>query len=191
MKKHRVHTTISTKHWELLKKYTEKYETYQKVLEAGLESLENEPKQSPALSKEEQFWIRAYREMKSLCIVPRNILKALMETAHIKQISDVITDQKNAEYMMVWLLQKPLKKCSLKEIIDGLADSIKAANIIDVVEYIDDGNYFTLKVIHNMNLNTSKVFKIFIEDLFQAYGAKIESEISDVGFFIKVYKNIE
>lgn len=50
MSKRRVSTTISIKHWELLKKYTEKYETQQKVLELALESLEKEKeKQSSVL----------------------------------------------------------------------------------------------------------------------------------------------
>ncbi len=38
--KHRVNTTISEKHWEILKKHTGKFETQQKVLESALQSFE-------------------------------------------------------------------------------------------------------------------------------------------------------
>ena len=54
LKTHRISTTISQKHWELLKKHTEKFETQQKVLEHALESLENSSKQNPELTREER-----------------------------------------------------------------------------------------------------------------------------------------
>jgi len=55
LKNHRISTTISQKHWELLKKQSEKFETQQKTIEFALESLENSSKQSPALTLEENI----------------------------------------------------------------------------------------------------------------------------------------
>jgi hypothetical protein len=54
---HRISTTISQRHWALLQKHAEKYETQQKALELALESLENSAKQSPVLSQEEKLWM--------------------------------------------------------------------------------------------------------------------------------------
>lgn len=59
LQNHRISTTISQKHWELLKKYAEKFETQQKALEHALESLENSSKQNPALTEEENLWMRS------------------------------------------------------------------------------------------------------------------------------------
>jgi hypothetical protein len=92
MNKRRVCTTISAKHWELLKKYTAKYETQQKVLELALESLENNSKHITALSQEEEHWMRIGREAKSVaCLIQKDGLKELLKTADIERIKESTT----------------------------------------------------------------------------------------------------
>lgn len=189
MNKHRVSTTISEKHWGLLKKHSAKLDTQQKALECALESLENDSKRMPVLSPEDQLWMRTGKEMKAVCIIHRDILKALMETANVERVGEVITSLKPAEYLMTWFYQKPLKNCSLREVLEGLLFFIKTGNMIDIINYTDDGNYYTLKIIHSFNVNNSKLFKILIQSLFDAYGARTESEISDSSLFMRIYKN--
>ncbi len=55
MEKHRINTTISAKHWEILKKHAAKNESQQKTLELALESLEDKSKQNSILSSHEQL----------------------------------------------------------------------------------------------------------------------------------------
>ncbi len=46
MKKYRINTTVSSKHYGLLKKHAEKYASQQKTIEHALELLDNNPSQS-------------------------------------------------------------------------------------------------------------------------------------------------
>jgi hypothetical protein len=73
LKNHRISTTISQKHWELLKKHAEKFETQQKAIETALESLERISKQIPALTSEEKYWMRL-KKIKSLVIIEKKCL---------------------------------------------------------------------------------------------------------------------
>ncbi len=41
---------------------------------------------------------------------------------------------------MAQYYQRPLKKCGLKEVIDGLVFFIKEGNIPDTINYTDEGN---------------------------------------------------
>lgn len=190
MSKRRVCTTISAKHWDLLKKYTEKFETQQKALEFALESLENDMKRSSAQFTDEQIWLLTGKGTESACVLHRDAFKVLMEGADVKRVIKIVTTQKTAEHMIAWYYQKPLKKCSLKEVLDGVIFFLKAAKIADTVNYVDSGNYCILKMIHGLDIRTSKMFNMFIESLFEAYGLKTESEISEKSLFMKIYKNL-
>lgn len=183
----RLSTTISPKHWELLKKHIEKYETQQKVLEAALESLENN-RHNSVLSIEEERWMRVYREVKTVVITHKDILESLVETADIQKVIDVINNHKMTEFMMSWLYMKPLYSCTIIEILDGILFFLRTGNMNDMSCYSDDGDHYTLKLVHNLNLNNSKIFKAMIESTFKAYGSRTESEISDKSLFVKVYK---
>ncbi len=90
--------------------------------------------------------------------------------------------------MISWYYQKPLKKCSLEEVLDGIVFFLEAARIADTVSYVDGGNCYTLKMIHGLDIRTSQMFIIFIGSLFEAYGLKTESEISEKSLFMKIFK---
>ncbi len=187
--KNHLHTTLSDKHFELLKKYKEKFGTQQKVLEFALESLENDTKRSSEQSTDEHIWVLTGKRTESGCVLHKDALKTLFEGADVKRIIKLLKTQKTAEHMVSWYYQKPLKKCSLKEVIDGVIFFLEAAKIFDTVNYVDSGNYYSLKMIHGIDIRTSKMFNVYIESLFEAYGVKTESEISDKSVFMKIYKN--
>jgi hypothetical protein len=48
------------------------------------------------------------------------------------------------EYVIEFFYQKPLKECSLKEILDGLVFNAKICHLFDAVNYTDDGDHYTL-----------------------------------------------
>lgn len=187
MKKHRVHTTISAKHWELLKRHTEKFETQQKVIEHALENLEN-GSTNQKLSPEMHLWMRIGRDMTPISLLHRNFLEALFVTADIEKIEKITTVLKPGEYLVEWYYQKPLKNCSLKEVIDGIIFTTKRGNLFDTINYTEDGNCYSMKINHSLTIKGSRWFRIIFEDLFKAYGVKTESEFSETGVFIKIFK---
>jgi hypothetical protein len=186
LQNHRISTTISQKHWELLKKYAEKFETQQKALELALESLDNSSKQSPALTEEEKLWIRS---APVACLVQKDGLKILMETTDFDLQKEYVAKHKPIEYIIEYYIQKPLKECSLQEVIDGIVINSRISNWFDTVDYTDDGDHYTLKITHSLGLNTSKVIKMLDESVFTTYGVKVESIISAKTIFIKAFKN--
>src|SRR5574341_529756 len=170
-KKFRISTTISAKHWVLLKKYTEKFETQQKALEFALENLENGVHNN-ALSPEDRVKLK-YMEFKPVCHLHKDILLELFRTADYDRLGKLLVDMRVAEYQLLLCYQKPLKDMSLKEVVDGIVVTSRAGNWLESIEYTDDGNCYTLIATHNAkNVNYSKMFKIFFGSLFESYGVK-------------------
>ncbi len=193
MAKHRVCTTISKKHWELLKKHTAKFVTQQKALEAALESLENNSNRNHKLSPEEKLWMRIGKDLRqNLCLVHKEIIKVLMRTADFEQLNKVVIGLKLSEYQIAFYRQKPLKECSLDEVMDGIVYTLKIVNLFDAINYTDVGSYYSLGLIHTLgtgNTDATMSFKLIIQDFFQTYGVKTESRISENSLFMKIYKN--
>ncbi len=192
MKKHNLHTTLSSKHWELRNKYVKKFETQQKVLECALECLEksSNSEHGSSLSPEEEYRIRTGREIKSLCIVPKLMLKELIETVDIERFTEFAFRQKLVEYAVEHNNQKPLQECSLKEVMDATVMCAKVGNAFDIVSYTDNGGYYILRLTHDMGLNNSKINKVMVESLFKTLGVRTETSISDRDIFMKIYKNL-
>lgn len=187
MHKRRLNTTISQKHWEILNKNVQKCGTQSKVLEAALEALETG---EARLSREDLLWTRMGRELKSLiAILHKDLFLELIRTADFERFMEIVTKLKLSEYQVAWYYQKPLKECSLKEVVDGIILTSKVGNWLDSINCTDEGEYYSLKVTHSGGSeNYSRIFKIFFENLFRAYGARTESEISDYSLFMKVFK---
>lgn len=192
MNKHRICTTISQKHWELLKKYAEKFETQQKALGLALESLENSSKPSPALTREEKweerYWI-CLKSTKSACFIQKDGLKILLETGNIELLKNYVTQHKPIEYTIEYYLQKPLKELSLKEVVDGLVIIAKMSNWFDTVDCMDEGGHYILILTHCLGLNGSKLNLITFESVFKTYGVKFESTVTEKMIFMKIFKN--
>ena len=189
MKKYRVSTTISAKHREMLKRYTEKFQTQQKALEVALENLENNSKQ-PALSQEDQAWIRLVSIRKSLSIVPKNLFSEFIKTADTERITEAIIKLKIPRFTIEWQYEKPLKKCSLQEVIHGIVNAALVVNWFDSVNCAENDNNYLLKIFHSTGINNSIINRAFFENLFKEFGAKIDIEISENSLFVKVFKNI-
>jgi hypothetical protein len=188
LKRHRIATTISEKHWELLKKHAEKFETQQKVLEIALECLENNSKQYPELTVEQQFWLTC-ESIGSVCCVQKKALKILMETVNLDRFKEYVTQNRPIECVIEFFLQKSLKECSLKEVVDGLTIVFRTSHMFDSVEYKENSDYYMLVLIHGLGLNNSKLNLTTFESVFKTYGTYVESIISENTIFIKIFKN--
>ncbi len=73
--------------------------------------------------------------------------------------------------------------------MDAVVTAGRVANWFDAMDYRDDGNYYTIRIIHSLGINNSKLSKISLETLFKTYGVKTEGEISEKSIFVEVYKN--
>jgi hypothetical protein len=187
LKKHRIATTVSEKHWEILKKHAEKFETQQKALELALECLESSSKQRLALTEEEKFWM-CVASNKAVCTVHKDFLKMLMETADIELHKEYVTRNKPIEYIIEYHLQKPLKECSLNEVINAIVFATKMSHWFDTVDYMDDGGHYTLIITHSLGFNNSKIIQVLHESVFKTYGVETKSEISEKTIFMKILK---
>jgi len=113
----------------------------------------------------------------------------LMETANIELHKEYVTRNKPIEYAIEYYLQKPLKECSLNEVINGLVVSARMSHWFDTIDYIDDGGHYKLKITHSLGFNNSKIVQICHDSVFKTYEAKIESVISEKTIFMKIFKN--
>ncbi|WP_230629311.1 hypothetical protein [Methanosarcina barkeri] len=188
LKKHRIATTISEKHWILLKKYGEKFETQQKALELALECLENNSKQCPKLTIKQNIWL-VWESIDAVCCVQKETLKILIETVNLERFKGYVTQNKPIECVVEFFLQKSLKECSLKEVIDGLTIVFRASHLFDTVNYKDNGDYYVLVLTHSLSLNNSKLCLTTSESVFNTYGVNVESIISEKTIFMKVFKD--
>lgn len=187
MKTHRISTTISDKHWELLKKHAEKYETQQKTLELALQNLENSSRQIPELTLEEKYWMRLKRA-KSLVIIEKTAFKSLIETADIELLEKLFIRDKTIEYTIELYFQKSLEECSLKEIVNGLVVNLKITNWLETIDYKNDDSYYKLIITHDLGSLFSKLVTTWIENMFKTQGIKVESIVSVKTIFIKILK---
>jgi hypothetical protein len=187
LKKQRISTTISHKHWELLKKYEEKYKTQQKALEVALESLENSSKQITELTPEDKTWMRLKKE-KFVCVLEKNAFRTLIRNANVEPLQEYIIQHKIMELSIEIFLQRPMKDISLKEVIDGLVSTGFLVNWYDMIHYTDESSHYTLLFTHSFGPNVSQLLGHTFESLFQKYGAKTEITISPVSIFVKVFK---
>ncbi len=188
MQKRRISTTISAKHWDLLKKYTERFETQQKALEHALENLENEGK-NKIQSEEDRIKLK-FVEFKPVCILHKDIVLELFRTADCDRLKKLLIDMKIAEYQLLLCYQKHLKDMSLKEVVEGIVVTSKVANWLESIEYIDSGNCYTIIGTHNAkDSNFSKIFEIFFQSLFESYGVRTESAVTDHSLIMKVFKD--
>lgn len=163
-------------------------ETQKKTLELALECLENSSKPKLAFTEEEQFWMHM-ASVKATCLVQKDFLKTLIETADIELQKEYVTLHKPIEYAIEYCLQKPLRECSLNEVINGLVVSARMSHWFDTVDYSDDGGYYTLRITHSLGFNNSKIVQICHESVFKTYGVKAESVNSAKTMFMKVYKD--
>ena len=187
MKKYQIHTTLSSKHLEILKNNAGKYGSQQKVIELALERFESNAKQPPSLSPEEELWMRFSRNNMA-CFIQKDGLKFLLETADLDVFPDIVNKMKPIEYQIESYYHRPLKDLSLEEVVDGMVINARMSHWFDEVDYKDEGAYYTIKWAHSLGINCSKMTQIMPESVFRTYGATFETTISEKTVFMKVYK---
>jgi hypothetical protein len=157
-------------------------------LEIALENMENCSKQSPELTEEEKLWI-LLKWSGSVCILEKAVFKLLLETGDIELLEEFFIQNKPVEYAIEYSFQKPLKECSLIEVMDGIVFNARITNWFDTIDYTDDGDHYTLIITHSLGSGTSKPTVVSIESVFNTYGAKTEYIISERTIFMKIFKN--
>ncbi len=174
------------KHWEILKKHMETYETQQKVLEHALESLESGSRRG-APGAEAEASLRSMTES-SAGPVQKYALMMLLDTIDFDRIREYIARVKPTVYALEYYYHKPLNECSLKEVMDGLVVTSRAIGWYDTAGYVDDGDHYTLTLTHSLGVNGSKVARMANEVVFDTYGARSETVVSEKGIVQTVYK---
>lgn len=189
MKKFHVHTTISPRHREILDKHKIKYVTHQRVLEQALDGLEKDSN-GTARSADDDARTLFGDKSGMLRLTLKETMNIFIETADIDRFKAYVAERKPAEAVIEYYCQKPLKECSLKEVMDTMVAISRYAYWFDKVIYEDDNGdgRYTLKIYHSSGLNNSKIFEVFFGSLFKAYGADAEIKISDRSLFINVNK---
>jgi len=189
MKKYRVTTTISQKHHDILKKHAEKYGTQQSTLEHALEGLENNSNQPKGLSKELKVWMRAGNEVKDILVIfQKDLGRMLIENADIEQFREYVKNVTPAMFAVEWLYNKPLKECTLQELIDGLICNIKIQSSADTITCTEDGQSYAIHMTHSFGIKGSQTLVMMNERALESYGAKFESNYSERSITFKIFK---
>ncbi len=156
-------------------------------MEKALESLEKNSKQCPELTFEQKYWLNC-ESIDSMCCIPKDTVKILIDTANLNRFKKYVIQNKPLECVVEFILQKSLKECNLKEIVDGLMIAFKISHLFDTVDYKDNGDYYMLILTHSLGLNNSKLNIITLESVFKTYGVNIDSIVSEKTVFIKLFK---
>ncbi len=115
---------------------------------------EKNSNQNQELSPEEQLWLRAGKHLRqSMCIIHKEVMKALLRTADFEKINKVVIGLKIFEFQVVFYCQKTLKECSLEEVTDGIIQTLKTVNLLDAINYINCGSYYSLEALHRRPLS--------------------------------------
>ena len=190
MKKYRLSTTISPKHWALLKKYSEKYATQQKALERALECLDSSSLMSSQLSEEDKAWLLVGRDLRPQTILaPKEMWRTLIETADLDKFQDYVDECRPIEFNIEYFYQKSLKECTMKEVIECIILTCKISNNVDIISYADAGDYYGLNITHMFGANHSKCLVMGIGSALRSYGVRFEQTLSERTVFFKIYKN--
>lgn len=153
-----------------------------------MESLENSSKQFPELTDEQKFWLTC-ESTSSVCCVQKEALKILMETVNLERFKEYVTKNRPIEGVIEFFLQKSLKECSLKEIIDGLALFFRTSHLFGTIKYKDNGDHYMVVLTHGIGLNNSRLNLATFESVFETHGTYVESMISENTIFMKIFKD--
>lgn len=190
-KNYRINTTISSRHNELLLKYSETFGTKQKALENALESLENKLKNKETeLSIEEEAWMRICHEdlVRFHLLIPRGLVRVLLKTSNIEELRYYVENFKQTEAVLEWYYEKPFEKLTLKELINGITLRTKLISFADTVDFTENKYHYIINITHNLGIFQSQLYIIVNESVFRSYGLKFESHFSERSIHFKIYK---
>jgi hypothetical protein len=184
----RIYTTISKKHYSILKKYEEKYRTQAKTLELALELLNGKP----LLSEEEQIWRIVYKTPRAVTI-NRDLLIRLFEVflernGGEQELRDLCTKSGYLCTLFLSILGKPVDQANLREAVDALYMLYNFSHFFERVSLREQDNFYELTLTHPGNKFYSMAFKIFTEIILKDLNLKIESRIEEHYLILKIYK---
>lgn len=185
MKNQRINTTLSEKHYAILKKHTKMYGTQRSVLE---HALEKSLKTCHDLSQEEEIWMQMYQIKDLYMIHAKDHLKLLFNTAKIDKIQEYIKKDSPVKFIIEWYYNKPFQDFRLSELIGGIIFNIKVFGFAENINLKDSDDHYTMNIFHELGLNGSKIILYMNENVLEEYGAKFESECSIKNVFFKIYK---
>ena len=188
MKNHRISTTISEKHWVLLHKLVEKYQSQQKTLEIALENLENSALQSKEkLTLEQKAWMQI-KKQNTVCVIDKNAFKLLIENANIAPLNEYFIKNKFIESRLELLVQRPIGELHLKELIIGIISAWQLINWIDMAECDENDIYYSLVMSHSLGQEISNMISDSYRNMFIKHGIMAEITTSTKNIFIKIFK---
>lgn len=188
IRKHRINTTISLKHREMLDMQLEKYDTQRNVLENALESLER-GEDVKEFSEEEEVWLRMHNEINTiLTLLPWGLGKLLLETADMDDFRHYIGNMKHVESILEYNFRKPLKEFTIPELIHGVILNIKMQNSTDTLKVEEYHDHHMIYLTHRLGINCSKCLVIMNGSVFDTAGVSYETKISERSVFFKIYK---
>lgn len=189
MKNHRISTTISEKHWVLLHKLVEKFQTQQKTLEIALENLENDSKHSTETStREDKAWMQI-KKQNTVCVIDKNAFQLLIQNANCEPLYEYFIRNKLLESRIELLFKKPIKELNLEELIVGIVSAGKLINWIDTVEYTENDMHYSIVMSHSLGPEISKMISDSYRNMFNTNGIRAEITSSTKNIFLDVFKN--
>jgi len=133
--------------------------------------------------------MRVGREIKDLLMIfNKNTAKMLLETADMERFREYISDQKPLEFTCEWYYNKPLKECSLQELIDGIILGMNVLGPNDTINHTEDDDCHMIIITNNLGINLAKLMIMEFESLLKSYGVKAETHFSKRAVFLKIFK---
>ncbi|MEM2924555.1 MAG: hypothetical protein QXJ68_02555 [Methanocellales archaeon] len=178
--RHRLSTTISIKHYEILKKYENKYKSKKGVIEKALELLERQS--VPELSRQNELWSRMGKELDVACF-PRYTVELVMAGRYEEAIKN-----NYLPFYLEWYYQKPLHKLNLEQILYAFKEIFEASNIFKSIatQQVDKNNFRVVGYI-GMNYETSEFYAKYISYFLERYcNCRVVSSITDTGITLDI-----
>lgn len=175
--KKKLSTTISALHWEIIKRYLKKLGSQQRVIEKGLELLDN----SEYEINEDKLRLAVDPDA---VVMHRSWFEAAM-----KGDWKSVEDSPVAEFGVMLLKKKPMYKMSFNEQVHGLCDLIVASSQFERV-IRDEGDDGSIKITltHHGGMKVSEHLSKLGEKYFKDYGINFETNLSDYYIIYRVWE---
>ena len=185
MKDQRINTTLSEKHYSILKKHVKKYGTQRSVLE---HALEKSSKNHYILSKEEEIWMQMFQIKDLHMIYAKDYTKLLFNTAQMDKIQEYLKKDVPVKFFVEWLYDKPFQEFKLSELIKGIILNIEMYGLAENIDLEDSDDSYIVNIFHELGINGSKIILYMNEGVLKDFGVNFESEYSIKNVFFKIYK---
>ena len=172
MRKHRLSTTISRKHFDILDRNVEQYGSQQKVLEAALELLEDGGK----------FYKlnEVQRKRVDLLDVPGAIILNRRSVKHtIEGKWDKIAGERMYEFGILVLSGKSVDNMDFQGLINIFHKLLRVLNLFEKITLESKGGVYNMKILHNEGKTYSEHFAYLNEEFFKEMGIDCKTTTAD------------